>query len=116
MSQTAPITATLREVFIIQGMAGPQEVYGVFLSSAMAADFRKWEMDAEALKTSPILTRHAFVTEGPSPRVFLLDGTNGPYQLTTDYTSEERQKEEALRKSGRSKLTVEECLALGIRP
>lgn len=113
---TQAMKFTLMTVWVLGPSKNIRDAIGVFATEAMARDFHKWEENSnpnfEVLQYDVLR-----VDDGPdakSVRVFFLG--SGPYELSTDYTSEETQRRQALRASARSKLTLEECMALGLSP
>lgn len=106
--------ATLETVWVLGPDANMRNAVGIFTTHEMAKDFHKWELKSKSNigVSSQLAIRLDDGPDAKSTRIYLLGA--GPFELATDYKSEETQQREALRASGLSKLTSEERDALGL--
>lgn len=106
-----PPRGTLIEVWVVAdpAMSGPMSVLGVFADQAMAADYVANEAPPvpDSFVMAPV--RRQALKWDDGDRVSLFDERLfGPYELSTDYTSEPTRREKELRASAIAKLTEEE--------
>ena len=110
-----PPKGTIIEVWVVADPArsGPMSILGVFASLEMAADYVANEAPPAPKPYSMAPVRRSAFKWEDSDRVSLFDDPMfGPYELSTDYTSEPVRRERELRASARAKLSEEEIRVL----
>lgn len=110
MATEPPTKGTLIEVWAVTPVDEHGLIYGVFLNRAMAEDY----ITNEPPRLECAATRRKAFKWDDSDRVSLFDEQQfGPFELSTEYTSEPLRREKELRAQALAKLTDEERKALG---